>query len=191
MPEIADVTALLQGMAASSGADVAALFPVVYDELRKLAERHLAKERIGHTLQPTALAHEAYLKLVKQKAISWQNRLHFYAAAGQAIRRILVDHARGRKRQKRAARRIPLLPDSLEATGDQNVGDLTALDEALHKLQELAPRKARVVELRFFSGLSTEQAAALLGITTRTVERDWQYSRAWLFRELNPAYAGH
>ena len=160
------------------------LLPAVYEELRSLAQLHLRNERRDHTLQPTALANEAYLKLARQHDIQWHDRLHFFGAAGQAIRRILVDHARGRNRQKRARRRVDMTLDSLAFHPSEDGEDLLALDSALNRLFAEAPRKARVVELRFFSGLTAEDSAALLGVTTRTVERDWRYARAWLFREL-------
>lgn len=183
--QASNVTALLQDMTASGGSEIDLLFPIVYDELRRLAERHLKNERRNHTLQPTALAHEAYLKLVHQRTIPWQDRLHFFGAAGQAIRRILVDHARGLNRKKRARQRVFLILDSLAQAETDDFAHIEALDGALLKLHAESPRKARVVELRFFSGFSSDEAATLLGVTTRTVERDWRYARAWLFRELN------
>lgn len=166
------------------------LLPAVYDELRSLAERHLRNERRDHTLQPTALANEAYLKLARQNSSQWQDRIHFFAAAGQAIRRILVDHARGRRRRKRAGRRVQLDLEHVVFHPDGDAEDFIALDKAINKLLAESPRKARVVELRFFSGLTAEESAAILGVTTRTVERDWRYARAWLFRELGAGRRG-
>lgn len=184
MGERSEITAILDGVSAGSQSELERLLPAVYDELRSLAERHLNQERRNHTLQPTALAHEAYLKLVRHTDIHWRDRIHFFGAAGQAIRRILIDHARGRKRCKRAGRRVELCFDNIADLSEQNAEDLIALDQALSRLLAEAPRKARVVELRFFSGLTAEETASILGVTVRTVERDWRYARAWLFREL-------
>lgn len=175
---------MLQDVSACGGAEIDRLMPAVYEELRRLAERHLRNERRNHTLQPTALANEAYLKLVRQESVHWRDRMHFFGAAGQAIRRILVDHARGRNRQKRAGQRVSLALDHLAIQPNRENWDFVALDEALSRLAVDAPRKARVVELRFLSGLTAENTAAILGVTVRTVERDWRYARAWLFREL-------
>lgn len=185
MNQSPDITALLQGLAVQKGTAFDTLFPVVYDELRKLAQCQLRGERPNHTLQPTALANEAYLKLARLEKIAWQDRRHFFAAAGQAMRRILVDHARGLRRRKRAGRRVFPSLDAFPAIEQEDLADFMSFDEALQKLSADAPRKARVVELRFFSGLCAEEVADMLGVTVRTVERDWRYARAWLFRELN------
>jgi RNA polymerase sigma-70 factor (ECF subfamily) len=160
------------------------LLPVVYDELRRLARSYLGQERTGHTLTATALVHEAYLKLVGHGAGLPSARMEFFAAAAQAMRRILVDHARGKKAGKRGgeSRRIPL--DDVVAWYEERRIDLPELDAALARLAERDARKARVVELRFFAGLSVEQVAQALAIPLRTVERDWTLARAWLKHTL-------
>lgn len=166
------------------GEAVNRLFPLVYDELRGLAERALLRERCDHTLQATALVHEAYMKLVGREPVAWRDRAHFRALAAQAIRHILVDHARTKKREKRGGGRgrVPLREDM---TPDRAGGvDLVALDEALHRLSNDHPRKTLVVELRFFGGLTVAETAEVLGVNARSVERDWQFARAWLFRAL-------
>lgn len=162
--------------------------PDVYSELRALADRYMRSERAGHTLQPTALVHEAYLKLSGQDRIRWKGRTHLLGVAAQAMRRILVDHARGRHRQKRGGRNEPLPLDEaidrpITLSGDHSI-DLLDLDEALAALAQNDPRKAEVVELMYFAGLTAAEAAEVLGVTARTVERDWRYARAWLFDRL-------
>jgi len=160
------------------------LLPLVYDELRSLAGSLMRHERDGHTLQPTALANEAFIRLIDQHSIDWKNRAHFFALAAQAMRRVLVDHARARGAIKRGGdrRRIALAEDA--AIGLDQLDDLLALDEALHQLARLSERQARVVELRFFGGLSIEETAEMIGVSPRTVKGDWRVSRAWLEREL-------
>jgi len=161
------------------------LFPLVYDELRRLAEQHMAKERVGHTLQPTALVHDAYLRLVGPGDTTWQNRAHFFGAAAKAIRRILIDHARAKGRAKRGGGqgRIPL--EGLQASAQGSLVDLLALDEALDRLAVMDPDKARVVELRFFAGLTIDETAQTMEISVATVSRHWEFARVWLHRELN------
>lgn len=161
------------------------LLPLVYDELRSLAAWQLQRERRDHTLQATALVHEAYVRLTGRREGHWRDRAHFFAVAAEAIRRILVDHARAKKRLKRGGgrERVPL-DGVVLVTSEQEV-DLVGLDGALDELARQHPRKARVVELRFFGGLTMEQIAEVLGTTLRTVERDWQFARAWLFRVLS------
>lgn len=185
MPSPTEVTQILQEASAGDRSAVDRLLPVVYDELRRLAQSHLARERPDHTLQATALVHEAYLKLIDQTRVKWQNRAHFFAVAAQAIRRILIDHARAKGRRKRGgdADRVSL-DEVLTLSVEQPSTDLLALDEALTRLGAHEPQKAKVVEMRFFGGLTSEETAEVLGIGTRTVERHWQYSRAWLYREL-------
>jgi len=161
------------------------LMPLVYDEFRALAGRFLARERAGHTLQPTALVHEAYLKLVDQSRVDWKGRTHFFAVGAQAMRRILVDHARGRQRIKRGGDRARITVEHAPVVDDRNVEDLLALDEALEKLERLDPRQARIVELRFFGGLDVAEVAEALGVSKRTVEAEWTVVRAWLRRELS------
>lgn len=157
---------------------------MVYDELRALAESCLQRERHGHTLQATALVHEAYLRLIKQEEVEWRNRAHFFAIAAQAIRRILVDHARGRQRAKRGGDRERVtLDEDVAITPDRDL-DVVELDEALEKLAQLNQRQARIVELRFFGGLALREVAEVLGVSPRTVDGDWCMARAWLRREL-------
>ena len=182
-----DVTRLLLELSEGRGAATDELLPLVYDELRGLARRHLAAERVDHTLQATALVHEAFLRLVDQDRVQWRNRAHFLAVGATAMRRILVDHARARGRLKRGGggdRRRLSLDEALGLAAVEDRTDLLALDEALTRLAAEHPDKVRVVEMRFFGGLSTEETAAVLGVTTRTVERHWQFARAWLFRAL-------
>jgi len=185
MVAASDVSQILVQMRGGSRDAVNRLFPIIYPELRQLAVRSLRRERGDHTLQATALVHEAYLRLVGQTRIDWRDRAHFVAAASQTIRRVLVDHARTRARRKRAGRwqRIPL--ELAIAQAPSRSVDLLALDEALEKLALDAPRKARVVELRFFGGATVAEVAEVLDVTTRSVERDWQFARAWLFREMS------
>ncbi len=161
------------------------LFPLVYDELHRQAARFLRRERIGHTLQTTALINEAYLKLIDQQNVNWQNRAHFFGIAAQAMRRILVDYAKSRHREKRggANENLPLEAVSLAVSGARGI-DLEALDEALTRLALLDNRQARIVELRYFSGLSIEETAEVLHISTATVKSDWRSAKAWLYREI-------
>jgi RNA polymerase sigma factor (TIGR02999 family) len=161
-----------------------ALIPLVYDELRRVARRHLRRERPDHTLQSAALVHEAYLRLVQHEAPEWQNRAHFFGVAAQLMRHILVDHARNRLAAKRGAgiTRLTLNPEI--ALPQKREVDVVALDDALHKLAGLDTQSCRIVELRFFGGLSIEETATVLGISAATVSRDWTTSRAWLQREI-------
>ncbi|MEP6914990.1 MAG: sigma-70 family RNA polymerase sigma factor [Acidobacteriota bacterium] len=163
------------------------LMPLVYRELHAIAGRHLAQESASHMLQSTALVHEAYMKLVGQRSARWQNRAHFFAIAAQMMRRILVDHARHLHRLKRGGP-IPTLTldESIAAPGTESDLDLIALDSALTSLAQIDPRGARVVELRFFSGLTVEETAEVMAVSPGTVKRDWNTARAWLFRELRP-----
>jgi len=176
---------MLASVRAGRSEAVDQLFPLVYAELRSLAARSLRRERPDHTLQATALANEAYLRLVKQTKVEWKDRAHFFAIAAQAIRRILVDHARKRGCEKRGGglERVMLHPDISASVEPSD--DIVALDEALKKLALKDARKAKVVELRFFGGLTVEESAEVLGIGARSVERDWRYARAWLFREVH------
>ena len=162
------------------------LMPVVYAELHRQATNFLRRERIGHTLQATALINEAYLKLVDQRDVNWKNRAHFFGIAAQAMRRILVDHAKARHRNKRGgnAENLPLEAAEFTASGEGSV-DLIELDEALNRLAQLDERQSRIVELRFFSGMSVEETAEALRISTATVKNEWRTAKAWLFQELN------
>ncbi len=161
------------------------LMPLVYEELRRQASGYLRRERSNHTLQPTALINEAYLKLIDQRDVKWQNRAHFFAIAAQAMRRILVDYARERKREKRggAAENLPL-DEALTIVSQEKSVDLVALDEALNKLAKFDERQAKVVELRYFSGLSIDETAEVLNVSNITIRRDWSMAKAWLFHEI-------
>ncbi len=161
------------------------LLPFVYDELHRQASRYLRRERSDHTLQTTALIHEAYLKLIDQREVEWQNRAHFFAVAAQAMRRILVDYARTRKREKRGGDDVKLQLDEAinVSTGEKSI-DLVALDEALARLSGYDERQAKVVELRYFSGMTEEETAEVLGISPATVRRDWNMAKAWLYSRL-------
>ncbi len=161
------------------------LLPLVYDELHRQAASFLRKERQGHTLQTTALIHEAYLKLIDRRDVNWESRTHFFAVAAQAMRRILVDYAKAKYREKRGGDNIKLsLEEATLVAAEEKGVDLIALDEALNKLNLLDEQQARVVELRYFSGLSLEETAEALHISRATVARDWEAARAWLHREL-------
>ncbi|HYE62795.1 MAG TPA: sigma-70 family RNA polymerase sigma factor [Phycisphaerales bacterium] len=178
-----DVTVLLSRAQKGDRKATEELFPVVYGELRDLAERFLAGERRNHTLQPTALVNEAYLRLVGPEA-SWESRAHFFGAAATAIRRILTDHARTRDRLKRGGGKKAVPLENVDVAADDEQHDLIGLDEALTALAKLDEQKSRVVELRFFGGLSIEQTATVLGVSPSTVVRDWQFAKVWLHREL-------
>ena len=161
------------------------LMPLVYEELHRQAARYLRRESQGHTLQTTALIHEAYLKLVDQREVRWQNRAHFFAIAAQMMRRILVDYARAKQREKRGGGAVKLpLEEAVSVAVDEKAVDLIALDEALTKLAVLDSQQAGVVELRYFSDLSLEETAEVLHISRATAARDWNVARAWLHREL-------
>lgn len=179
-----DLTALLIAWGNGDQASLGELVPLVYDELRRIARRHLRRERPDHTLQATALIHEAYLRLIDQKKVRWQGRAHFYGVAAAAMRRILVDHARRHNRAKRggSARQVPL--EETAALSTEPAAELIALDETLGRLSAIDPRKGGVVELRFFAGLSIEEAAAVLEVSPATVMHDWTLAKAWLRREI-------
>ena len=186
-----NVTELLIGWGNGDKDALDALVPLVYDELRRQASRYLRRERVGHTLQTTALIHEAYLRLVDQKNVPWQNRAHFFGIAAQLMRRILVDHARTKKRAKRGGSdvRVSLSEATLKSPG-QNL-DIVALDEALERLAEIDEQQSKIVELRFFSGLTVEETAAVLGISPATVKRDWSMAKAWLHRKVSSEVEKH
>jgi RNA polymerase sigma-70 factor (ECF subfamily) len=179
-----DVTGLLHKIADGDAEAAAELVPLIYDELHRLAAHFMARERPDHTLQTTALVHEAYLRLVQQRYDTWNNRAHFYGAAAGIMRRILVDHARARHTAKRGGRahHVPL-EDAAGLVGDQPDG-LLRFDAALTRLAQRSPRQARVVELRFFAGLDVDETAEALVVSPKTVKRDWSVARAWLLREL-------
>ena len=168
------------------------LVPLVYDQLRRLAGHYMRHEGPGHTLSATALVHEAYLKLVDQSQVSWQGRSHFFAAGARVMRRLLIDHARGRARLRRGGgrQRVTLAESLGPVARGLDREQLLALDDALRKLAGLDARQARIVELRFFGGLTNAEVAAVLEVSRRTVDRDWQFARAWLRRELDARTAG-
>jgi RNA polymerase sigma factor (TIGR02999 family) len=186
----AQVTEIVAGLSGAGNAGAATpdeLLPLVYDELRLLARRYLSRERPGHTLQPTALVHEAYLRLVDQTRVNWQGRTHFFAVGARVMRNLLIDHARARGRAKRGGEwhRVTLADGVAPfEDGDLDHEQLLALNGALDRLAALDERQARVVELRFFGGLTVAEVAHLLGVSRRTVEGDWTHARAWLKREL-------
>lgn len=178
------VTELLIGYSKGDRSALDEMLPLVYNELKRLASYYLNREREGHTLQTTALVHEAYLRLVDQQQVDWKNRSQFLGLAAQMMRRILVNHARDRAVQKRGgdAKRVSL--SIVGDSGDHPDIDLIALDQALNQLSELDARKGRIVELKFFGGMTTEETAEVLKISTATVEREWNHARAWLYRAV-------
>jgi RNA polymerase sigma factor (TIGR02999 family) len=180
-----EVTQILHDWSGGDQEAPARLLSVVYDELRRQARLFLARERGTHTLQPTALVHEAYLRLVDQTRVNWQNRAHFYGIAASMMRRVLIDHARAHATDKRGGTSIHLSTDDVQVPVEQRAASLVALDEALDKLAEFDERKCKVVEMRFFAGLDDEEIAKVLGVTTRTVQRDWQKARLLLYQELS------
>ena len=178
------VTELLVAWGQGDRAALEQLIPLVYDELKQMARRHVACER-GQTLQATALVHEAYMRLVDQRSVSWQNRAHFFAIAARLMRRILMNRARRRHAAKRGGAAADLSVDDVEIESGEAAFDLVPLDAALTRLETVDPRQGRIVELRFFGGLTEEEAAQALGVTDRTVRRDWVKARAWLNRWLS------
>ena len=180
-----EITRMLQEWSGGKQEALDALLPLVYEELRRQASRYLRRERPDHTLQTTALIHEAYMKLVDQREVNWQNRTHFFGIAAQMMRRILVDYARQRHRAKRGgiAEDLPLEEAALVVSEERSV-DLVALDEALTRLAEFDERQARIVELRYFSGLTIEETAEVLRISPATVKSDWNVAKAWLRHEI-------
>lgn len=180
-----EVTQLLKDWSEGNTAALKELMPLVYRELRRLARQYLNRERDGHTLQTTDLVHEAYLKLVDQRRVQWQNRTHFFGVAAELMRRILVDHARHRKRAKRGGGAPLVSLAQADKVSPQTTVDMIALDEALTRLATVDERKARIVELRFFGGLEVKETAEFLKISTPTVMREWKMAKAWLHRELS------
>ncbi|MGA2216889.1 MAG: sigma-70 family RNA polymerase sigma factor [Terracidiphilus sp.] len=184
-----EVTALLTQLSQGDKSVIERLMPLVYDELHLRASRYMRQERAGHTLQPTALVHEAYLKLVGQREASFRNRAHFFAIASQLMRRILIDHARARLTVRRGGDQAGLslqyaaLEYAAQLRTDTPQG-MIAVDDALQKLKALDPRQEQIVEMRFFGGLTVEETAEVLGVSTRTIEREWTVARAWLYAQL-------
>ena len=181
-----DVTGLLRAWSRGDREAAEKLVPLVYDALRRRAAWHLGRERRDHTLRPTALVHEVYLRLVGQREAAWENRAQFFAVAAQVMRRVLVEHARGRGARKRGGSRCRVALDETMLAAEPRDVDLLALEEALGELQALDPAKARIVELRFFAGLSLEETADVLGVSPATVTRGWRMAKAWLYRRIGP-----
>jgi RNA polymerase sigma-70 factor, ECF subfamily len=184
VPQEAEVSALLAEVARGNQAAQEQLVPLVYSELKKLARTYMRRERDGHTLQTTALVHEAYLKLVRNQTPNWQGRSHFFGIAAQLMRQILIDHARGRLRDKRGGAPVVLPLNEALAFSPEHSEELVKLDEALVRLAKLDARQSHIVELRFFGGLNVEETAEFLGISPKTVKRDWAVAKAWLHGEL-------
>ncbi|HYH87505.1 MAG TPA: sigma-70 family RNA polymerase sigma factor [Pyrinomonadaceae bacterium] len=186
IPSQQEVTRLLVRLTDGDRGVLDELLPLIYGELRKLASNYLRRERSGHTLQATALVHEAYLRLVDQNQVQWQNRAHFFGVAAQMMRRILVDHARAHDADKRGGEFQKLsLDENLDVSGDDKDLNLVALDDALNRLAELDPQKSKIVELRFFGGLSVEETAEVLGVSAPTVKRQWRMAKAWLYGQVS------
>jgi RNA polymerase sigma factor (TIGR02999 family) len=184
-PPEGEITRLLARMAGGDKTAENELFPIIYGQLRALAAHFLRSERPDHTLQATALVHEAYMKLIGMGEVSWQNRAHFFALAARSMRQVLVDHARNRNAGKRRGLKISL--ESALVYTDEQSGELIDLDEALSRLAQWDQRQAQVVELRFFAGLSEQEAGEVLGVSERTVKRDWKMAKAWLYGQLSGA----
>jgi len=179
------VSGLLAAVQAGDETAINKLLPVVYEELRRLAKRHLAGQRSGHTLQTTDLVNEAYLKLVNLQETGWKDRIHFFAVASRAMRSVLVDYARKRGYAKRGGNPLRVSLSEADQASDQKSAEVIAVDEALSRLAALDPRKSQIVELRYFGGLSVDESAELIGLSPRTVKREWRWARAWLYRALN------
>ena len=186
-PSTHDITQLLVDWNQGDQAALEALTPLINQELRRLAKRYMAGELQGHLLQPTALVNEAWLRLIDWRNVEWQNRAHFFGLAAQLMRRILVDFARARDREKRGGGALRVSLSEAANVPSQRSAELVALDDALQTLEKLAPRQARMVELRFFAGLSDEESAEALNVSVGTVRRDWSLAQAWLYRELRGA----
>jgi RNA polymerase sigma factor (TIGR02999 family) len=180
-----DVTQILKDWSEDREAVAARLMPVVYEELRRLARDYLRRERGDHTLQATSLVHEAYLKLIDQERVDWKNRAHFCGVAAQMMRRVLLDHARGHRAEKRGGKLEKLYLDETRELAQERAPDLVELDGALQSLAATYPREAEVVELKFFGGLAAKEIAEVLKISSKTVLRDWNFAKAWLCRELS------
>lgn len=179
-----DVTQMLRAMSEGEASAPERLLPIVYDELRRLAHGYMKNERSDHTLQATALVHEAYIQLVDWKNVSWQNRAHFFAAAAQMMRKILVDHARERNALKRGGGARTIALDDAVSFPDQSNVDLMSLDAALSELESFDPQQAKIVEMRFFGGLTIEETAHAIGVSDSTVKREWQIAKAWLYNRM-------
>ncbi|TMQ54829.1 MAG: sigma-70 family RNA polymerase sigma factor [Candidatus Eisenbacteria bacterium] len=185
-----EVTRILRAWGKGDQQALEKLMPVVYGELRRLAQHYLRRERPDHTLQATALVHEAYLRLVDQRAVTWQNRAHFFGVAAQLMRRILVDHARRHHAAKRGGTALKVSLNDVVLAAEERAEDLVALDDALNRLAAMDPRQGRVVELRLFGGLTVEETAEVLRISPATVKREWTTAKAWLSREIRQGSRG-
>ena len=185
-----EITGLLVAWGGGDESALDRLMPLVYDELRRLAHRYMSHERPGHTLQTTALVNEAYLRLVNWREVRWQNRAHFFAVSAQMMRRVLVDFARDRQYLKRGGGALRVSLAEAASLTEQRGADLVALDEALTALAEVDRRKAQVVEMRFFGGLSVKEVAEVLKVSEETVTRDWRLAKVWLLRELDKTVTG-
>jgi len=180
------ITQLLQELRNGERQTLDEILPLVYDELRRLANNYLNRERSNHTLQPTALVHEAYLRLIGQKAIEWQNRTHFFGVSARLMREILIEYARGRNRQKRGSEfKTQIALDENISFSQQNQLDVVAVDDALSKLEKLDERQARIVEMKFFGGLTIEEIGEVLSISPATVKREWSSAKLFLYKTLN------
>jgi RNA polymerase sigma-70 factor (ECF subfamily) len=187
-PSRDDVTILLGELAKGDERAASKLIPLVYDELRRLASAYMRRERPDHTLQATALVHEAYLKLVEQRDVDWRGRAHFLGIAAQLMRRILIDHARGHLRDKRGGGMRPVPIDEALVFAPEQASELIKLEESLERLAKIDPRQAKIVELRFFGGLTVEQTATVMGVSPKTVKRDWSMAKAWLHGDLKVSH---
>lgn len=179
-----EITSLLVRLSEGDRSAVSELAPVVYNELRHLAAHYMRRERPDHTLQATALVHEAYMRLVEQRQANWQNRAHFFGVAAQLMRRILVDHARSRAREKRRGEQQKISLDEVVVMSPDKLEEVLVIDQVLGRLEKRDARQSQIVELKFFGGLSTEETAEALGTSPRTVEREWALARAWLYMQL-------
>ena len=179
-----DVTKLLRQWRSGDKEALDKLTPLVYDELHRLAHQYISRERLGHTLQTTALVNEAYLRLVEQKDVEWESRAHFFAVSAQVMRHILVDYARQHASAKRGGKFQKVELDGEVSVSRERASELVALDEAMQALHEIHPRRSKVVELRYFGGLNNREASAVLKVSEATIERDWRFAKAWLYREL-------
>jgi RNA polymerase sigma factor (TIGR02999 family) len=186
---VEDISGLLRAWSDGDQSALERLTPIVYGELRRLARGYMIRERPGHSLQTAALVNEAYMRLVDYKRMQWQNRAHFFAVSAQLMRRILVEHARRRNLKRGGGVRHISLDEAAVVGGETHV-DLAALDDAMNALAQIDPRKVRIVEMRFFAGLSVEETAEVLKISAVTVKRDWRTAKAWLYRELTGGSAG-
>lgn len=182
-----NLTQLLKSAQAGDKQALDELFPLVYNELRRVADRQLRGERTDHTLQPTALVHEAYLRLIEQHSVDWRNRAHFFGLAAEMMRRIMVNYALKRHAAKRGGHVTRLALDDAVSFAEQREVDLVLLDEALRRLAVIDPQQSRIVELRFFGGLTIEEVAEALGISDSTVKREWRVARAWLYQQISGA----